>query len=125
MESGSGRIFIEEISGPYASEVKICSTALGAIEELKRVKGLDLSSVDILVRIFKGVPIGRGLGSSGATAAATVIGLAKLLGIELSPAEVVYVAGLAEAYVAGSPHFDNVTASYWGSSLLSVCREGG
>lgn len=123
IENGSGKVFIERIYGPYAEQVKNPSTVTGVIDVLKNVKGVHLDDVDIVVELYKGVPIGVGLGSSGASAAATAYGLSHLLSLNLKPSEVVYIAGLAEAYAAGSPHFDNVAASTLGKLVVLAILE--
>jgi len=121
--NGSGKVFIERVYGPYAEQVKNPSTVTGVIDVLKNVKGVHLDDVDIAVELYKGVPIGVGLGSSGASAAATAYGLSHLLSLNLKPSEVVYIAGLAEAYAAGSPHFDNVAASTLGKLVVLAILE--
>ena len=72
------------------------------------------------VRIFveKGVPVGAGLGSSGATAAATVAALNELLGIGIGVGDLVEAAGAGEALAAGAAHYDNVSASLLGGIVL-------
>ena len=75
-------------------------------------------SAGVEITVEKGVPIGAGLGSSGATAAATVVALNELLGVGASAGELVAAAGEGEALVAGSPHYDNVAASILGGIVL-------
>jgi len=77
-------------------------------------------TIEVVVEVEKGVPVGYGLGSSGATAAATVVALNELLGGVLSREELVVYAGAGEAYAAGAPHYDNVAASIMGGLSL-VC----
>ncbi len=77
----------------------------------------------VRIRVFKGVPVGYGLGSSGATAAATVYALNELLGGVASKEELVPAAGAGEAVAAGEPHYDNVAASLLGG--LVVVRDAG
>ena len=64
--------------------------------------------------IEKGIEPGKGLGSSGASAAATAYGLNILLDMKLSRAQLIHAAAMGEAAVSGSPHADNVTASLLG-----------
>lgn len=82
---------------------------------LARIYGRE---TDVLIRVRKGVPVGSGLGSSGATAAATVVALNELLGIGASTAELLEAAGAGEALAAGAPHYDNVAASLLGGVVL-------
>ncbi len=78
---------------------------------------LGIKGVDIWVH--KGVPPGRGLGSSGATAAAAVKAIELLAGRALSYEEAVSIAAEGERAVSGTPHADNVAASYLGG-LVAV-----
>ena len=80
-------------------------------------KALDLKGVEIWVH--KGVPPGRGLGSSGATASATVKAIELLTGKSLNPKEAVAIAAEGERAVSGAAHADNVAASYLGG-LVAV-----
>lgn len=70
------------------------------------------------VEIEKGVPPGKGLGSSGASAAATAYAADRLLGLGLSRRELVRLAAVGEAAVSGSPHADNVSASLLGGFTM-------
>lgn len=123
---GSGKIVVEEVRGPYAEHVKNPTTVVGAFEVLKSHFGYRFANdVDVVIRLFKGVPIGVGLGSSGASAAATVVALSNLFSLGLGPSDLVYMAGLAEGYAAGTPHFDNVAASVLGKLVtLAILDKG-
>lgn len=68
--------------------------------------------------IEKGVPPGKGLGSSGASAAAAAHALNHLLGLDLSRKELVKLAAVGEAAVTGSAHADNVSASLLGGFTM-------
>ncbi len=68
----------------------------------------------IKIRVIKGIPFGLGLGSSGASAVASVAALNKLLDLNLSLEDIVRFAVLGEKAVSGSPHPDNVAASTFG-----------
>ncbi len=68
--------------------------------------------------IRKGVPPGKGMGSSGASAAATAIGVNYLLDLCLSNCELIRLATVGEKAVSGSPHADNVAASILGGFIL-------
>ena len=92
------------------------NVAYGVIKEAIHRYGLH--GLDFYVRIVKGVPVAYGLGSSGATAAATAYGLAQLTGLDLEPQDMVKLAGAGEAIVAGTPHYDNVSASLFGGIVL-------
>ncbi|MEM0027448.1 MAG: homoserine kinase [Ignisphaera sp.] len=123
---GSGKIVVEEVRGPYAEYVKNPTTVVGVFEVLKNYLGHELASnVDVVIKLFKGVPIGVGLGSSGASAAATIVALSNLFSLDLGPSDLAYIAGLAEGYAAGTPHFDNVAASVLGKLVaLAILDKG-
>jgi homoserine kinase len=67
---------------------------------------------------LKGVPPGKGLGSSGASAAAAAVAADQLLGLNLSARGLVELAAVGEAAVAGSAHADNVSASIFGGFIM-------
>lgn len=70
------------------------------------------------VKIEKGVPPGKGLGSSGASAAAAAYAVVQLLGMNLPRREFVRLAAVGEAAVSGSAHADNVSASLLGGFTM-------
>lgn len=72
----------------------------------------------IEIRIKKGVPAGFGMGSSAASAAATVIAFDKLYGLGLDKNSLVSFAGIGEKASAGSVHYDNVAASVLGGFVI-------
>ncbi len=109
-------VVVEHVRGPYASEVIARrNTAVEAVSRLLEDIGV---SVGVSLSIYKGIPVGRGLGSSGATAAAAVIGVSRLLGLKLSASKLVGYAGQGEKVSAGSPHYDNVAASLMGGLVV-------
>jgi len=72
----------------------------------------------VKIEIFKKMPSGGGLGTTGASAAAVVVGMNKLLNLELSNNELIDVARMGEVASGGSPHADNVAASILGGFVL-------
>jgi len=70
------------------------------------------------IRIKKGVPAGFGMGSSAASAAATVIAFDKMYGLKLDENTLVEFAGYGEKASAGSIHYDNVAASVLGGFVI-------
>jgi homoserine kinase len=70
------------------------------------------------IRITKGIPIGKGLGSSGASAAACVFALNNILDLGLSKNEQVTIAAMGEFASAGAIHADNVAASLLGGFVI-------
>ncbi len=70
------------------------------------------------LKVTKGVPPGSGLGSSGATAAATTVALDRLLGLDLSEDELVGIAARGEIATAGAPVADNVASAILGGFVI-------
>ncbi len=84
----------------------------------KRVFEMAGSSRKFEVSIDKNVDIGKGLGSSGASAAAGAVAANKLLGKPLGKSKLIEAAGFAEEKTAGSAHYDNVAASILGDFVI-------
>jgi len=72
----------------------------------------------IEIKIEKGVPAGFGMGSSAASAAATVVAFDKLFGLRLDGNTLVEFAGSGEKASAGTVHYDNVAASVLGGFVI-------
>jgi len=72
----------------------------------------------IEIKIRKGVPAGFGMGSSAASAAATVIAFDKMYELKLDENTLVEFAGSGEKASAGSVHYDNVAASVLGGFVI-------
>lgn len=72
----------------------------------------------IEIKIKKGIPAGFGMGSSAASAAATVVAFDKLYGLKLDGNTLVEFAGIGEKASAGSVHYDNVAASVLGGFVI-------
>ncbi len=77
------------------------------------------SGYGLRLRITKRIPVGGiGLGSSGASAAACVFGLNRLLNLRLSNNQMIQLAADGEMASAGSAHADNVAASVLGGFTI-------
>lgn len=70
------------------------------------------------IKIKKGIPAGYGMGSSAASAAATVVAFDKLFGLKLDGNSLVEFAGFGEKASAGTIHYDNVAASVLGGFVI-------
>jgi len=70
------------------------------------------------IHIEKGIPVSKGLGSSGASAAGCIVGLNRLLGLKLSNNQLVNFASKGEFVSAGIDHADNVAASIIGGFTI-------
>ncbi|MEM2795081.1 MAG: homoserine kinase [Thermofilaceae archaeon] len=122
IEAFADEVTVEEASGDV--EVKAWGNVPGgrmnvayaaAVHFLKRIYG---RSRGVRITVKKGVPVGAGLGSSGATAAATVAAINELLGIGAGVGDLIEAAGAGETLAAGTPHYDNVAASLLGGVVL-------
>ena len=122
VEDGRG-VYVEGVEGPYASGSMLeRNTAAEAVKAL--LEGFGAEAL-VRLRIYKGIPTGRGLGSSGASAAAAVAGVARLLGLNVDLSKLAYYAGLGERVSAGSPHFDNTSASLAGGLVTLTFDSSG
>jgi len=122
VESGSGNVIVESVYGPYASDAGGAETARQAVLEALHLLGYTLDDHDIVLRVYKGIPPGRGLGSSGASAAAAVKALAEALELQADETILLEAAGRGEAAAAGAPHYDNAAASLLGGFTV-VARD--
>jgi homoserine kinase len=68
----------------------------------------------VKIRIEKGIPVGKGIGSSAASAAGTAVALNHMLKLRLTMNEIVQVSAQGEVASSGSPHADNVAAAVLG-----------
>jgi len=89
------------------------SAGKAALEFLKRHNGKGLK-----INLRKGVPPGSGLGSTGTSAAATVVAINHLLGTSLDNRDLVEIAAQGEIAAAGAPHADNVAPSICGGVTI-------
>jgi homoserine kinase len=103
-----------EIAGPYSAGVpadpELNTAGLVAKELLNR----RVTDTGVKIRIEKGIPVGKGIGSSAASAAATAVGLNHMLRLQLTMNEIVQVSARGEIASSGSPHADNVAAAVLG-----------
>lgn len=68
--------------------------------------------------IHKRMPSGGGLGTTGASASAAIVGADHLLGLCMGPNELIDIARMGEVASGGSPHADNVAAAILGGFVL-------
>ena len=90
------------------------TAGLAVLELFKRKNIKD----GVKIEIHKKMPSGGGLGTTGASAAAAIVGLNKLLNLNLSSNELIDIARMGEVASGGSPHADNVSASILGGFVL-------
>ena len=75
----------------------------------------------IELEVHKGLPLGSGLGSSGASACAALVAADAALGLGLAPTQLIDLAREGERSACGSPHPDNVAPSILGGIVLIPC----
>lgn len=109
-------VVIERIEGDDGrlSRVVADNTAGIAAQEALRLIGVDRG---VTLKIRKGLPLGSGLGSSGASAAAAAWAVNVLFGQPLSKERLLQAGLVAEASVSGW-HADNVGPSLFGGWIL-------
>jgi len=76
----------------------------------------------LIVKLTKGVPLGRGLGSSAASAACCVRALDEMFGLSLNSKDLVELAAYGELASAGTVHFDNAAAAVLGG-FVAISEE--
>ncbi len=90
------------------------TAGLAVLELFKRKK----IQQGVKIEINKKMPSCGGLGTTGASAAAAIYGLNKLLNLNLSSNELIDISRMGEVASGGSPHADNVAASIMGGFVL-------
>ncbi len=114
---GGPDALVTEVRGPYASSVPLGRNNSAAVAARA---ALEITEEKLTAKIilWKGVPPGRGLGSSGASSAAAVRAVDLLLGEVLSEVELIRAAAEGERVSAGSAHPDNVAPSLLGGLVV-------
>jgi len=72
----------------------------------------------VVLEVRKGVPVGIGLGSSGASSAGAAVAMNQLFNLGMGVAELIKHAGAGENAASGATHLDNVTASIVGGFVV-------
>ena len=108
-------ITVEGIDMKFVPEKPKSNTA-GLVASIVMEKAQNSAGIRIFVK--KGVPVGKGLGSSASSAAACTLALNKLFGLKLNPEELVELAAQGEVASAGAAHYDNVAAAALGGFVI-------
>lgn len=115
-ESSPG-VKVNRVVSPYG-EIPVDpekNTASVAVRELFRRKNIESG---VVLEVEKQMPLGSGLGSSAASAAAALVAVRTLLSIEVSEEDLVACAMEAERVACGTAHADNVAPSLLGGMVL-------
>ena len=116
-------VIVDRVEGVYAREVPAKgNTAAAAAWRLLQL--LRIKDVGVVLRVRKGIPPGKGLGSSGASAAAAVVAVSRLLRVNPPTELLLEAAGYGEQMASGTPHYDNVAASLLGGLVIVAEVEG-
>jgi homoserine kinase len=113
-EPGVALVKVEGDRGKLPREVDKNTAAVAAawlIERYAPGRGVELE-------LYKGLPLGSGLGSSGASACAAVVAVDAALGLGLPATPLVEAARHAEGVACGTPHPDNVAPCIVGGMVL-------
>jgi homoserine kinase len=113
VQSSPGGVTLE-VTGPDSASVPAepeLNTAGLVAKELLSGRRPDRG---VKIRIEKGIPVGKGMGSSAASAAGTAVALNHMLKLRLTMNEIVEVSAQGEVASSGSPHADNVAAAVLG-----------
>jgi len=89
------------------------SAGRAAIEFMERYEIPGLT-----IRLNKGIPPSSGLGSTGTSAAATVLAIDHLLGANLGKRKLVEIGAQGEIVAAGAAHADNVAPAIYGGLVV-------
>jgi homoserine kinase len=100
---------------PYLSTDPEHNTASIAAKALWNDYG---DSHGVELKVYKGVPLQSGMGSSAASAVAAVYAVNQLLGTPLPTAELLHYALVGERYASGGLHADNVAPSLLGGMIF-------
>jgi homoserine kinase len=92
------------------------NTACVAVQAL--LDRLELRSLGVELELDKGLPLGSGLGSSGASACAALVASVAALDLHVGAETLIDAARVAEGVACGSPHPDNVAPAILGGIVL-------
>lgn len=115
---GNGKKIRIQVRGTYAGNIPGETTRNSAGPPARKLLAKSGLKRGLEIVVEKNVPQGKGLGSSGATAAACTKAVSHLLELNLSDNELVRIASLGEKAAAGSAHMDNVAASLLGGFVI-------
>ncbi len=112
-------VVLTKISGTDRLPSDSTNTACVAVSAMLERLGL-ANTVGVELELDKGLPLGSGLGSSGASACAALIASAAALDLQVGSDALIEAARKGEAVACGSPHPDNVAPAILGGIVLIV-----
>jgi len=114
------QLFVSGKSSEFIPTKPEKNTAGIVAEALLKASG---KNCGLIINIEKGIRAGSGLGSSGASAAASALAINEALGLGFTDKELIKFAAVGEIAAAGVPHADNVSASIMGFFTAIVSHE--
>jgi homoserine kinase len=115
--NNSGNVSFRNIigdNGVLPREVHLNTAGVAVIQFLKAVK----SHAGVEIILHKNLPLGSGMGSSAASAAAALVAVNHALGNPLQKKQLLVFAMEAERMACGAAHADNVAPSLLGGFVL-------
>lgn len=117
-------VVLSKISGdggrlPLAADRNTACVAVTTM--LERLGLADTLGVEL--ELIKGLPLGSGLGSSGASACAALVASVAALQLQVGVETLIESARVAEAAACGSPHPDNVAPCLMGGIVLIAATD--
>ncbi|HOO33101.1 MAG TPA: homoserine kinase [Thermotogota bacterium] len=85
---------------------------------LKYLELFNLDNIGIELELWKDMPLGSGMGSSAASAAAAIRGIDKLFGERATDRQLLEIGMACEKLACGSAHADNIAPSLFGGIIL-------
>lgn len=122
LEGQPGKVVINSITGDNGKltlEPEQNCVGIAALETLKLFPG-GLPSCGVALELDKGLPLGSGMGSSAASAAAACWAVNKLFGEPVKKEKLVLAGLQSEAFVSGY-HADNIAPALLGGFILVRC----
>jgi homoserine kinase len=103
---------------PLSVDKNTAGVAVLSFLELARSKGIQGCDQGLDIFVYKGLPLGSGLGSSAASSVAALVAVNRFFDDSFTRAELVTCAMEAERIACGAAHADNVAPSLLGGIVL-------
>ncbi|OHD21706.1 MAG: homoserine kinase [Spirochaetes bacterium GWB1_59_5] len=107
------------VTGPYAHEIQGANIVERALACVREIAG---SLEPVSLELYKGMPVGSGLGSSAASVVASVIACDEHYGNRLGERARIKLMGELEAKLSGGIHWDNILPCALGGLRLGASR---
>ncbi|MBS7658011.1 MAG: homoserine kinase [Candidatus Bathyarchaeia archaeon] len=116
VEKINGKKILIEGEGKYANKIPVKpeENSAGKVALMLQEK----LNCGVKIKIFKGIPPGSGLGSSGADAAGVALAINHLFKLNFSKEKLTELASFGEIASAGAAHADNVAPAIYGGFTI-------